>query len=325
MSNSPVLPPRALLGDEARRAQCALREIHSRRGAMRELDAFAVAGEDDRVIADDIAAAQSRETDRARLALAGNTVADIHAVAGEVASERGRCRLAEHQRRARRRVDLVPVMHFDDLDIVVVAEALRGNLDQLGEHRDADAHVRREYDGDLARAGFERAAVAFAQAGGADHRRDAGRGAGRDVRQRAFRPREIDEHVGRCDATRDVGVDLHAGRATETFAGVASDERAGGDVERTAKYQVRCGEYRFDQRLPHAPASAGDGDADRVAHCPHQPIFLSHCTSQFSSSVLGAMDSDLSSLESPPPARAISTGGGGASSPSQRATLSSTK
>ena len=50
-------------------------------------------------------------------------------------------RLAEHQRSARRRVDLVAVVHLEDLDVEVGIE----RLGDLARHRrqqvDAEAHV----------------------------------------------------------------------------------------------------------------------------------------------------------------------------------------
>ena len=65
MSYSPAALAR-FAATKLRRAQRAGREVLPRRRAMRELDALAGAGEDHRVLADDVAAAQRREADRAR-------------------------------------------------------------------------------------------------------------------------------------------------------------------------------------------------------------------------------------------------------------------
>src|SRR5581483_11847463 len=108
--------------DETRRAQRPGREVAARRRAMRELDALARAGEDDRVLADDVAAAQRREADRARRPLAGDAFARVDRVIGEAHAGARGGRLAELERRARRRVDLVAVMHLDDLDVERRAE-----------------------------------------------------------------------------------------------------------------------------------------------------------------------------------------------------------
>ena len=79
MSNTPVCPCAPLGGDELDRAQRAGHEQLARRRAMHDLDALAVAREHDRVLAHDVAAAQRREADRARLALAGDAVARVDA------------------------------------------------------------------------------------------------------------------------------------------------------------------------------------------------------------------------------------------------------
>ena len=96
----------------------------ARRRAVRDLDALALAGEHDDVLADDVAAAQRREADRARLALAGRALARVDAARSprSMPAPVGGG-LAQHQRGPRRRVDLVPVVHLDDLDVVAVARA----------------------------------------------------------------------------------------------------------------------------------------------------------------------------------------------------------
>ncbi len=114
----PALPAVRRSSDEVCGAQCAGGEILARRGLVREFDALARAGEDHRVVADDIAAAQRREPDGSRLALAGHAFARIDRAVGERATGAARGRLAQSDRRAGRRVDLVPVMHLDDLDVV---------------------------------------------------------------------------------------------------------------------------------------------------------------------------------------------------------------
>src|SRR5262249_23189588 len=81
---------RALGRDEAGRPQRAMREVHARASLVRELDPLARSGEDHGVIADDIAAAQRREANRYRLALAGHTFAREDGARLEIASKRAR-------------------------------------------------------------------------------------------------------------------------------------------------------------------------------------------------------------------------------------------
>ena len=265
------------------------------------------------------------EPDRARLALADHAVAREHAVGLQIAAQRRGCRFAELQRGAGGRIDLVPVVHFDDLDVVVVAEALRGKRDQLEQHVDADAHIRRIDQRDRSAGLGQRFFVGLAQARRADHRADAGAGAGVDVSNRRRRPGEVDQDVGVAERSGKVGTDHHAGDLSERPAGIVAQQRAAGDLQRGGKLHVLLTKDRRDQRLAHASTAARDRDADRPRGYCHQPSFRSNADSQLSSLVLGALVSDLSSTASPPPARATCAGGGGISSPSQRATLSSTK
>src|SRR5262249_55419303 len=97
-------PRCALLGNEARRPQRAMREIRTRTGLVRELDSLARTGEDDLVLAHHVATSQGREPDRPRLALAGHAFTCEHGVAFEIVPERPRRRFAKVQSRPRWRV-----------------------------------------------------------------------------------------------------------------------------------------------------------------------------------------------------------------------------
>ena len=133
----------------ARRAQCAGGEVLARRRLVRELDALAGAGEDHRVLADDVAAAQRREADRARPALAGDALARVDGAVGERAARAARppprpaaapCPTARRpcacgaSRRSRCRKS--------------GPSRCAAVLDELQQHVDADAHVGREDDRD---------------------------------------------------------------------------------------------------------------------------------------------------------------------------------
>ena len=110
---------------------------------MPELQPFAVAGEHDEVIARDRSSAQGREADRAFLARAGQPGAPVGAVVGERHAAACRRRLAEQQRGARRRVDLVAMVRLDDLDVPIVPEPLRRLAYQRRQQRDAERGVSR--------------------------------------------------------------------------------------------------------------------------------------------------------------------------------------
>ena len=125
------------------------------------------------VLADHRAAAQRREADVAALARAGMAVADPDRMVGEVDAAAFRRRLAEQQRRARRRVDLVAVVHLEDLDVEIGVERLRRLAHQGGEQIDAEAHIAGLDDDRMARGGLELLLVVGREAGGADDMDDA--------------------------------------------------------------------------------------------------------------------------------------------------------
>ena len=157
-------------------------------GPMRDLDALAGAGKHHRVVTDDVAAADRREPDRARTALAGMAFARVHGELRERAAEGGGDDLSHLQRRARRRIDLVAMVRLDDLDVVAVAEHASGEFDQLEGCVDADAHVGREHDRDALRSGLDRALARGVEARRADHHLHTLCDAGFEVAQRRLGP-----------------------------------------------------------------------------------------------------------------------------------------
>src|SRR5215467_4384434 len=101
---------RALDCDETHGAQRSLREGQARGSTVGELDALSESGKDYGMVADDIAAAQRSKADSRGLALAGDSPPGVYGVALQIAMQRCCDGLAEHERCARRRVDLMPVM-----------------------------------------------------------------------------------------------------------------------------------------------------------------------------------------------------------------------
>jgi hypothetical protein len=225
---------------------------------MGDLDPLAGAGEEDGVVADDVAAAQRREADAARAALA---VAVVDGAAVERLALRGSDDLAHAQRRAARRVDLHAVMRLDDLDVEALGERARRDVDQLHDHVDADAHVRRHDDRDVLGMRRDLCLLGGVEAGRADDGGDAQLAAEGEVGQRSLRPREVDQHLARGERGSRVGADDDAAGPAEEGAGVAADAGAARHVERRRENQVGAGGERLDQRLAHPARRAGDGDA----------------------------------------------------------------
>ncbi len=142
---------------------------------------------------------------------------------------------------------------------------------------------------------------------------------------RRGRAGKVDQDVAIAQRSGNISTDRYAGRLSEKPAGIVPYEGTSGSLQRGSELQILLAEDRGDQRLSHASTAACDRDADRPTGYFHQPSFRSSADSQLSSLVFGALVSDLSRTASPPPDRATCAGGGGTSSPSQRATLSSTK
>ena len=168
--------------------------------------------------------------------------------------------LAHHQRRAGGRIDLVPVMRFDDLDVVAFGKTFCRHLQQLHRDVDTDAHVGREDDRRLLRGGGDRCLAGVVETGGADDHLDAVLRTIRQQLQGAFGPGEIDDEggVGQCDV--EFGSNRHAGRLAEESAGIDADAGSTGHIERTGQARIGRLTDRLDQHLAHPAGSAGDCD-----------------------------------------------------------------
>ena len=159
--------------------------------------------------------------------------------------------LAQLERGAGGRVDLVPVVRLDDLDVEVLAEDPRRRLGQLVHGIDADGEVGRHDQRDALRRVGDALFLCIRKAGGADHH-----GAGvLEVRDGSLRAREVDENVGQRDHP---GVGGHF-----RLADFGAHDRTAGYLQRRGELELAVGEHRLDQGAAHAAARAGDGDL----HC----------------------------------------------------------
>ncbi len=255
---------RAALHDESAGPQAALRIGGAAARAVGDLDAFAGAGEQHGVVADDVTAADHREADRAGRTLAGDAMARPGGELVEVAPQGARDRPAHAERGPRRGIDLVAVVGLDDLDVVAVAQQRGGHLQQAEGHVHAHAHVRREHDADAGGGGLDLAAAGLVEAGGADHHPHAARRAFVQMAQRALGPGEVDQHVGAAECLVEIRRDRDAGGPAQRFARIAADARRTRDVERTDQLDLGRVEHRLDQHPSH-PAR-GPRDRDAQAH-----------------------------------------------------------
>ena len=188
---------------------------------MGERDDLVVAGKNDFVLADDRATAYGVQADLAFFALFALRMAVVD-VLGFAVAHRGDG-VGQHERRAARRVDFLVVVLFDDLDVKLVAEHLRGLFGKLDQKIDAERHVARIENGLGLRGRFQRFDLFGAVAGRAEHGGDAAllRRIAEDRREEGG-VGEVDDHVGLFLNVRNIRISgkrrggirkkIHAGR-----------------------------------------------------------------------------------------------------------------
>jgi hypothetical protein len=187
---------RPAAGHEACSAQAAFGVVGAAAALVRDLDAFARAGKEHRVFADDVAAAHGGKADAAAHAFAGVAVAREHALCGQVDAARARHGFAHGQRGAAGCVDLVLVVGLDHFHVVTLAQRAGGLFQQAQHHVHAHAHVGcKDHTHALRQAG-DLSLLRRREAGGADHGAHAQFGAQGQVGQGAFGAGEIDQHIG---------------------------------------------------------------------------------------------------------------------------------
>src|SRR5579875_809123 len=218
---------------------------------MDQFEPLAVAGEDDVVVANRIAAAQRRKADIAFAARAGNAVAGAlrHLFEDDAA--------AEGERRPRRGVDLAAVMHLEDLDVPIGPEPTRHLLDDDQQHVHAKAHIRRPYERYGARGAAYRFALLGRQAGRADHHRFADGGGERGMRGGRFGRGEFDDDIAVAHQLFDVLADRDADPPdTGELADILIDVAAAGRFAAAGDGATRGRGDLGDQPPAHAAAAA---------------------------------------------------------------------
>ncbi|MNE30564.1 hypothetical protein D3C80_1240880 [compost metagenome] len=170
-------------------------------------------------------------------------------------------RLGNHfthaQGRARRCVDLVPVMRLDDFDVYFITQHARSGVEQLQAQVDTDAEVRREDDRDLL-ASFGQELLLFnAETGGADDHGLAGLAAERQVFQGDRRVGEVDQHVELIGNPLQITGQRNANAPDcRQLTGIGTHQRAVGTIDRRRQTCARRLLNSFNQGLAHAPCSA---------------------------------------------------------------------
>lgn len=173
-----------------------MREDRAVLGAVAELNALALSGKYDLMIARDSAAAQRGEADRPLGAVARQAGAANYRKIGKRGVPASGGGLAKQQCGARRRIDLGAVVHFDDFDVPGRAQPFGGFAHQSREQRDAKRGVAGLENRDVARGFVDQGMMRKAEPGGADQDRLSCGARGGEIGGERAGDSEIDEHVG---------------------------------------------------------------------------------------------------------------------------------
>ena len=203
---------------------------------VHQFQSLAQRREDDRVLADVVAAANRVNAD-----LVGRTLADDPlAAVDEVPALHFLNDLREPHRGAAGRVLLEPVVPFHDLRVEALAlERFRREVHELEQQVDHEAHVRNEQHRSLVRGGFDFGFLFGAVPGGGDDNGDLPVRAHRQHGHCAGGRGEVDQAID-ARAQRHVVADRHADLAgAGGFARVGPLERVGGGVDSRDEVQLR--------------------------------------------------------------------------------------
>lgn len=172
----------------------------------------------------------------------------------EVPAERLGHHLAHAQGGAGRRIDLVPVMGLDDLDIHFIAQHPCRGIQKLQTKVHADAEVGSEDDRDILRRFGQQQLLVGAEAGGADDHRAARLAALLDVLQGYGGMGEVDQDVELLADLAQIPGQRHADPAeTGQLAGVRPHQGAIRTIHRRRQPGGTAGLLNgLDQVLAHA-------------------------------------------------------------------------
>ncbi len=224
---------------------------------MGDFHPLAVGGEQHGVIADHIASTHGGEANGFPGARAGLAFAAVHCHLVQITPQCLSHHLAHAQGGAGRRIDLVPVMGFDDLDIHFIAQHPGGGIQQFQAQVDADAEVGGKDDGDLLGRLAQQLLFFRGEAGGADHHGLAGGAADLQVLQGHRGVGEIDQHIELINHRRQIAHQGHANLAqTGQLTGIGADQAAVGPVDGGAELRALGLADGLDQGLAHAPSGA---------------------------------------------------------------------
>ena len=151
------------------------------------------------------------------------------------------------------------MVHLQDLDVPIGAEPARRFLDDAQQHIDAEAHIGRPDDRDVARRLADRVALLRRQAGGADHHRLAEPGGECGMLGGSGGRGEFEHHVAVADQLVDRLADRDADPPDPgQLADVLVDIAAAGRLAAAGDGAALGGGDLGDQHSSHPAAAADD-------------------------------------------------------------------
>ena len=194
------------------------------------------------------------------------TGAPLAAVGGLCLPHRVLHEAAELERRAARRILLVAVVAFDDLDVgphAGAVEECRGPRHEVHRHVHRQAHRRRLKDGDFLGGRLDRCLVGGLEPGGRHDQRHLPGNTGRGDRRHGPREGEVDDDIGRAGPAI---ADSHpGGRHPGERPGVAAGQRMTGPIDRRHELPLLQLRRRAgDDPLPHASRGAMHHQPERL-------------------------------------------------------------
>lgn len=245
------IPSRWLGLEPERRFQRAARENGAVLGAVGEFDALILRHEIDGVVPRDGATAQAGKSNRTLCPCAGQSVTTTlaHLVQTDTAP---RCRcLTQQQSCSRRRVYLVPVVHFGDLYVPVGTELRRSLPHQPGQQCDAKGRVAGLEDRDVSRRVVDALMVPFFKPCRTDHDWNARSHRRAQIFNEGRRRGEVDQDVAVFGKRDGVPALINRARNRET-----------------------AHPRRLDQRLSHAPKAPNNADCCHALPFASLPCFM---------------------------------------------------
>ena len=233
---------------------------------MRQFDALIGPGENHLMIACGGAAAQRREADVARNARAGVTVAGADRSLIEIDAAAVRGSLTEQIGGPRRRIDLLPVVHFENLDVEILVERLRHLLDQRRQQINAKAHIARLHHDGLRGHALDDRVVRCRETRGADDVNDTALGRNGDIGDGRGGNGEIENAVGVLRQRPQIGrqFDTVAGQSGEQPR-ILAQQFGTRCLQRAGQNAPRGFGNGADQGPPH-PATGSSNDQAHIGH-----------------------------------------------------------